>query len=206
MDNPAGHRSDRWLRDSEQLEETPGTDHDAEALLAEVAKGDERAFERLYDLISGSVLGLVQRIVRDTAQSEEVTQEVLVEVWRSATHYRSGRGSVLTWVLTLAHRRAVDRVRSAQAASDRETRANSREQGRPFDEVSEAVASRWEQQQVRRCLSTLTEIQRESVLLTYYRGYTYREAAGLLSTPASTLKTRLRDGLIRLRDCLGVGG
>ncbi|SFT94965.1 RNA polymerase sigma-70 factor, ECF subfamily [Actinopolyspora lacussalsi subsp. righensis] len=205
MENPASHRSKRWLRDSEELEEASEHGPDTEALLAEVAKGDEQAFERLYDLIAGSVFGLVQRVVRDTAQSEEVAQEVLVEVWRSATHYSAGKGSVLTWVLTLAHRRAVDRVRSAQAATDRESRAGSREQGRPFDEVSETVASRWEQQQVRKCLSTLTEIQRESVMLTYYRGYTYREAAGLLSTPASTLKTRLRDGLIRLRDCLGVG-
>lgn len=177
----------------------------AEQLLAEVAKGDERAFEQLYDLVAAALFGLVQRVVRDTAQSEEVAQEVLVEVWRHATQYRQDRGSALTWVLTLAHRRAVDRVRSAQATSDREHRAATRDHARPFDEVSETVTSRWEQQQVRRCLSTLTEIQRESVLLTYYRGYTYREAAGLLSAPASTVKTRLRDGLIRLRDCLGVG-
>ncbi len=202
MDGPmsAGRRPARWFGNDEQGEEPT-----AQELLAEVAKGDERAFERLYDLIAGSLFGLIQRIVRDAAQSEEVAQEVLVEVWRSATQYRPERGSVLTWVLTLAHRRAVDRVRSAQSATDRENRASAREHARPFDEVSEAVTSRWEQQQVRRCLSTLTELQRESVLLTYYRGYTYREAAGLLSSPASTVKTRLRDGLIRLRDCLGVG-
>lgn len=196
METPS---SGRWAREPQQNEP------DAEALLAEVAKGDERAFERLYDLVASSVFGLVQRVVRDTAQSEEVAQEVMVEVWRSATKYRSDRGSVLTWVLTLAHRRAVDRVRAAQAASERESRVTTQEHHRPFDEVAETVASRWEQQQVRKCLSTLTEIQRESVMLTYYRGYTYREAAGLLSTPAATLKTRLRDGLIRLRDCLGVG-
>lgn len=178
---------------------------DAQALIAEVAKGDERAFEQLYELIAGSLFGLVQRIVRDAAQSEEVAQEALVEVWRTATHYRPERGSVLTWVLTVAHRKAVDRVRSAQAGRDREARVGARDQGRPFDEVSESVTTRWEQRQVRRCLSTLTELQRESVLLTYYRGYTYRETAGLLEAPASTIKTRLRDGLIRLRDCLGVG-
>jgi RNA polymerase sigma-70 factor, ECF subfamily len=198
---PSGRRPARWFGHGTEDESTL----DPRKLLAEVAKGDERAFERLYDVIAGSLFGLIQQIVRDSAQSEEVTQEVLVEVWRTATHYRPERGSVMTWVLTLAHRRAVDRVRSAQAAKQREARVGSREQGRPFDEVAESVTSRWEQQQVRRCIQTLTDLQRESVMLTYYRGYTYREAAGLLGAPPSTVKTRLRDGLIRLRDCLGVG-
>ncbi|GAB3508044.1 ECF RNA polymerase sigma factor SigK [Amycolatopsis cihanbeyliensis] len=177
----------------------------AERLLAAVAKGDDGAFDRLYDLVAGPVLGVIRQILRDAAQSEEVAQEVLVEVWRTATKYREERGRAMTWVLTLAHRRAVDRVRSAQASSDRETRAYSRDTGRPFDEVAETVASRMEQQQVRRCMSTLTELQRESVVLTYYRGYSCREAAELLDAPVPTVKTRLRDGLIRLRDCLGVG-
>lgn len=173
-------------------------------LLLAVAKGDERAFERLYDAVCAPLFGLIQRVVRDGAQTEEVAQEVLVEVWRTATHYRPERGAALSWVLTLAHRRAVDRVRSAQAAADREVRAGSRSTAGPFDEVTESVLSRLEQQQLRRCLSTLTELQHESVVLTYYRGYTYREAAELLDSPAPTVKTRLRDGLIRLRDCLGV--
>lgn len=202
MEQPtgSGRRPARWFAGRESDETSTAQD-----LLADVAKGDEQAFERLYDLVAGSLFGLVQRIVRDAAQSEEVAQEVLIEIWRTATQYQPERGSVLTWVLTLAHRRAVDRVRSAQAATEREARAGSHDQSRPFDEVAEAVTSRWEQQQVRKCLSSLTELQRESVMLTYYRGYTYREAAGLLSSPASTVKTRLRDGLIRLRDCLGVG-
>lgn len=197
----SGRRPARWFGHSAPEGEAPS----AQQLIAEVAKGDERAFELFYDMVAGSLFGLIQRTVRDAAQSEEVAQEVMVEVWRTATQYQPERGSVLTWVLTLAHRRAVDRVRSAQAATEREARVGAREHGRPFDEVSETVTSRWEQQQVRRCVATLTELQRESVMLTYYRGYTYREAAGLLSAPASTVKTRLRDGLIRLRDCLGVG-
>nr|WP_307832109.1 ECF RNA polymerase sigma factor SigK [Prauserella cavernicola] len=176
---------------------------DPRALLAEVVKGDEAAFARLYELVVRPVFGLVQRVLRDPAQSEEVTQEVLVEVWRNAGRYRADKGSVLTWVLTFAHRRAVDRVRAEQAAADREAKVGARAPGRAFDEVSESVLGRLEQRAVRRCLSTLTELQRESVLLTYYRGHTYQEAAELLSSPASTVKTRLRDGLIRLRDCLG---
>ena len=177
----------------------------AEDLLVRVAKGDERAFDALYDRLAGPVLGLVRRILRDAAQSEEVTQEVMVELWRTATRYSPERGSALNWAMTLAHRRAVDRVRSARASSDREVKATfEAARARPFDEVAEAVAARWERSQVRRCLTSLTELQRESVLLAYYQGYTYREVSEVLETPHGTIKTRLRDGLIRLRDCLGV--
>ncbi|WP_158887290.1 ECF RNA polymerase sigma factor SigK [Amycolatopsis anabasis] len=177
----------------------------AEQLLAEVAKGDERAFERLYGLLAGPIFGLVRRIVRDAAQSEEVAQEVLVELWRTAPRYSAAKGSALNWALTLAHRRAVDRVRSARASTERERKATFEAgRDRPFDEVTEAVTGRLERRQVRRCLAQLTELQRESVLLAYYQGYTYREVAEVLSAPLGTVKTRLRDGLIRLRDCLGV--
>jgi RNA polymerase sigma-70 factor (ECF subfamily) len=98
----------------------------------------------------------------------------------------------------------VDRVRSAQSAANREFRVFSGETSRPFDEVAEQVTVRLEHEQVRRCLSTLTDLQRESIMLAYYGGRTYREVGELLDTPLGTIKTRLRDGLIRLRDCLGV--
>jgi len=176
----------------------------ARELLSRVARGDEAAFEQLYAQVAGPIFGLVLRIVRNPAQADEVTQEVLVELWRTASRYDPRRGSVLAWAMTMAHRRAVDRVRSAQASTEREARVASAEQARPFDEVSEEVSSRLEREQVRRCLGTLTVLQRESVELAYYRGYTYREVAELLDTPLGTVKTRLRDGLIRLRDCLGV--
>lgn len=178
----------------------------ADDLLALVARGDEAAFERLYDVLSGSVFGLIRRVVRDQAQSEEVFQEVMLEVWRTATRFDPGRGSANTWIMTLTHRRAVDRVRSAQAATNREEHVARLDQTRPFDEVSEQVSGRLEQRQVRRCLSFLTELQRESVLLAYYQGYSYPEVASLLSLPLGTVKTRMRDGLIRLRDCMGVTG
>ena len=177
----------------------------AEELMGRVAKGDERAFELLYDQLSGPVYGLVRRIVRDPAQSEEVTQEVLIELWKTATRYNADKGSALNWAMTLAHRRAVDRVRSARASTEREQKATfeaARE--RPFDEVAESVTASLERSQVRRCLKFLTELQRESVLLAYYQGYTYREVADVLAAPQGTIKTRMRDGLIRLRDCLGV--
>ncbi len=171
-------------------------------LLVRVARGDRSAFERVYEQVSGPVYGLALRIVRDPAQSEEVAQEVLVELWRTASRFDPGRGSAMSWVMTLAHRRAVDRVRSAQSAADREQRAGTTE--RAYDEVAENIHARLEREQVRRCLSTLTETQRQSVTLAYYGGYTYREVGELLKVPLGTIKTRMRDGLIRLRDCLGV--
>jgi RNA polymerase sigma-70 factor (ECF subfamily) len=172
-------------------------------LLTHVARGDQTAFEQVYDEVSGPVYGLALRIVRDPAQSEEVAQEVLVDVWRTASRYEPGRGSAMSWVMMLAHRRAVDRVRSAQASAEREQRAG-REAGPAYDEVAENVQVNLEREQVRRCLSTLTETQRESITLAYYAGYTYREVGELLKVPLGTIKTRMRDGLIRLRDCLGV--
>ncbi|WP_263974158.1 sigma-70 family RNA polymerase sigma factor [Streptomyces albicerus] len=176
---------------------------EADELLVLVAGGDQKAFEELYGLVSGPVFGLVRRVVRDPAQSEEVAQEVLLELWRSAARYDPGRGSALSWVLTLAHRRAVDRVRSARAAGERELRVARRSNGPAFDQVAEEVEAGLEREWVRRCLDRLTALQRQSVTLAYYDGYTYREVAERLSLPLGTVKTRMRDGLTRLRDCLG---
>ncbi|WP_042440632.1 ECF RNA polymerase sigma factor SigK [Streptacidiphilus albus] len=175
-----------------------------ESLLDRVSRGDQRAFETVYSAVAGPVLGLVRRLLRDPAQSEEVAQEVLIEVWRCAARFDPAKGSAMSWIMTLAHRRAVDRVRSAQASTDREQRVAARDHTPAFDEVSEEVERRLEREQVRRCLGALTELQRESVLLAYYRGCTYQETADLLGAALGTVKTRLRDGLIRLRDCLGV--
>ncbi|GAB3591448.1 ECF RNA polymerase sigma factor SigK [Angustibacter peucedani] len=188
------------------LDVVPDTDQPEtlEAVVGRVARGDEPAFEELFRRTAGSVLGLVRRVLRDPAQSEEVAQEVMVEVWRTATRFDAGRGSATSWIMTMAHARAVDRVRSAQASRDRDQRVGAREHVREYDEVAEEVEVRLEQQAVRRCLSGLTDIQRESVQLAYYGGYTYKEVAELLDVPLGTVKTRLRDGLIRLRDCLGV--
>jgi RNA polymerase sigma-70 factor, ECF subfamily len=172
------------------------------ALLGRVARGDQDAYAAVYDRTAGQVLGLVLSIVRDRAQSEEVTQEVLLDVWRSASRFDAELGSAAAWMMTLAHRRAVDRVRSEQKAAERELRVAS--SAVAYDEVAEAVEARLDRERVRRCLGSLTELQRESVTLAYYGGYTYREVAGLLGVAIGTVKTRMRDGLIRLRDCLGV--
>ncbi|QGV77239.1 ECF RNA polymerase sigma factor SigK [Streptomyces ficellus] len=173
-------------------------------VVSRVASGDKEAFATLYDAVAAPVFGLVLRVVRDAAQSEEVAQDVMVEVWRTAARFSPERGSVMTWVMTMAHRRAVDRVRAERAAAERERRDARRALMPAYDEVGEEVAARLESEEVRRCLQSLTEVQRQAVALAYYAGYTHRELAASLSAPLGTVKTRLRDGLLRLRDCMGV--
>jgi RNA polymerase sigma-70 factor, ECF subfamily len=180
----------------------PGPGADLAAQIGQVARGDAAAFEAVYTRVAGSVYGIVRRVVRDPAQSEEVTQDVLLEVWRAASKFDASRGSATAWVMMLAHRRAVDRVRSVQKESERERRTATSDIA--YDEVAEAVESSLERERVRRCLGSLTELQRESVTLAYYGGYTYGQVAALLGVPTGTVKTRMRDALIRLRDCLGV--
>ncbi|GHJ14547.1 sigma-70 family RNA polymerase sigma factor [Micromonospora sp. AKA38] len=177
---------------------------ETDGLLRAVARGDEAAFERLYDIVSPRVYGLARRVLRDPAQAEEVAQEVLVEVWRTAARFDPAKGSATAWIFTIAHRRAVDRVRSEQAGVERTRRVAAGSAETPYDEVAEEAAARLERQQVRHCLDVLTEMQREAITLAYYGGHSYREVAGLLGTALPTVKTRMRDGLIRLRDCLGV--
>lgn len=192
------------MREAVEIGRNPSAGPDLEELLGRVALGEEDAFAGVYDAVAGSVLGVVRAVLRDQAQSEEVTQEVLVEVWRTAARYRPDRGTAINWILTLAHRRAVDRVRSVDAAATRDHKAALLDRLPEYDEVAEHVEARLEREQVRRCLRTLTELQRQAVTLAYYRGLTYREVAEALALPLGTVKTRLRDGLIRLRDCLGV--
>ncbi len=173
---------------------------DVDQLLTRVARGDVQAFESLYDALSASVYGLARRVVRDPARAEDVSQEVFLEVWRKAARFDRSLGKAKTWVMTITHRRAVDAVRRNEAAR------RSDQQGAPdaviHDDPGEAVIVAEEHDDVRGCLETLSDLQLESVRLAYFNGYTYNEVATLLEKPLPTIKTRMRDGLIRLRDCL----
>ncbi|MEU6485450.1 ECF RNA polymerase sigma factor SigK [Streptomyces sp. NPDC046887] len=171
-------------------------------LLTRTAHGDMAAFTEVYDTFADSVMGLACRILQDAAQAEEVTQDVMIEVWRTADRFRPERGSARSWVLTLAHRRAVDRVRSAQASSEREWLAGVLAGDRAFDEVAETVAEHDEHRRVYRCLASLARAQRVPLVLAYYQGMTYVEVADSLATPQGTVKSRMRAGLRRLRACL----
>jgi RNA polymerase sigma-70 factor (ECF subfamily) len=187
------------LADSGAPESAP----DLNELLTRVSRGDEQAFGAVYDALGASVYGMAKRVIRDPARAEEVSQEVFIQVWQSAARFDASRGNAKSWVLTLAHRRAVDAVRHDQAATNRENKYDW-SSGPDFDEVAETVTISLEHEQVRRCLDSLTDLQREAVNLAYYKGYTYAEVAESLSANPATVKTRMRDGLVRLRDCLGV--
>lgn len=175
-----------------------------DALLSRAAGGDDDAFAQVYDALSPGVFGTCLAVLRDRDHAAEVTQEVMVEVWRTAARFDPERGSARAWVVTLAHRRSIDRVRSVQAQRTRDQRVLDEQALRPFDVVAEEVEDSMDRARVRRCLAGLTATQHEAVVLAYYGGRTYREVAEQLTAPLATVKTRIRDGLIRLRDCLGV--
>lgn len=176
---------------------------DVNALMQRVTKGDEAAFGLLYDELSSMVYGVAVRVVRNPAIAEEVAQEAFVEMWRVATRFDTKRGSVHGWASTIAHRKAVDRVRSEQARTDREDRDHVRDREVVADTVVETIERAEDRSEVREALDSLTEAQREAVTLAYFGGNTYREVAALLDTPEGTVKTRIRDGLIKMRDQLG---
>ena len=173
---------------------------DVDDLMRRAARGDSEAFAQLYDELSASVYGLARRVVRDPARAEDVTQEVFIDVWRKATRFDTERGKAKTWVMTIAHRRAVDAVRRSEAQKRQDHHGGADEVS--HDEPADAVIAAEEHGAVRDCLETLTDLQLESVRLAYFNGYTYGEVATLLEKPLPTIKTRMRDGLIRLRDCL----
>jgi RNA polymerase sigma-70 factor (ECF subfamily) len=178
---------------------------DLAELLRLSGRGDEAAFARLYDATATRAYGLAVRVVRDPAQAEEVTQEAFLEIWRTSGRFDRERGSAVSWILTLVHRKAVDRVRSAEARTRRDTTYHRTNLTVEHDSTAEAAQASMEARRVRQALGSLTEVQREALELAYFKGYTHTEVATMLDLPVGTAKTRIRDGLIRLRDTMGVG-
>jgi len=187
-----------------------GTPHGATparlaGLLGRAGRGDEQAFAELYDATSARAYGLALRVVRNRAQAEEVVQDAYLDAWRTSGRFDPDRGSATGWLLTIVHRKAVDRVRSAEAAARRDTTYHRENAAVAHDETAETAQTALEAQRVRGAVATLTDVQREAVALAYFGGYTHTEVARMLDVPVGTAKTRIRDGLIRLRDAMGVG-
>ncbi|GED99840.1 ECF RNA polymerase sigma factor SigK [Gordonia spumicola] len=174
-------------------------------LLASAADGDVEAFADLYDRTSARVYGMVLRVLRDPGYSEETTQEVYLQVWRGAARYDPAEGSPVAWLLSIAHRRAVDRVRSETSAARRESDYGARELTSVADYVGDEVQARDDGRRIRNCLGTLSERQAEAVGLAYYGGLSYSEVAERLTVGLPAVKSRIRDGLRRLRGCLENG-
>jgi len=173
-------------------------------LLKACSLGEEDAFAQLYDATAARLFGLVLRTVRDRAQAEEVTQDAYLDIWRNSARFDPDRGSAISWLMTIGHRKAVDRVRSAEATRRRDTAYEAQDQAVPFDQTAEDAHRNLDAQRVHRALETLTESQRGALELAYFGGYTHREVAAMLDLPLGTAKTRIRDALIRLRDTLGL--
>jgi len=186
--------------------ERSGAKPDLACLLRSSARGDEAAFADLYDATAARLHGLALRVVRDPAQAQEVTQEAYLDVWRTASRFDPAKGSAISWLMTIVHRKAVDRVRSAEAASRRDTAYHEVDRVVEHDVTADAAEASFEARRVRTAMAGLTLVQREALTLAYYGGYTHTEVASMLNLPVGTAKTRIRDGLIRLRDALGVGG
>ncbi len=174
------------------------------SLISRAARGHEDAFAELYDETCSRIYGVILRVIRSRELAQEVTQEVYVEIWRQSTRYSTEKGSVLAWMTTIAHRRAVDRVRSESSDAARDQKYAVRNTEREVDGVWDGVEQRLDAERVRKALTSLTEIQREALTLAYFGGYTHVQVAKLLGLPLGTAKTRIRDGLIGLRDALGV--
>ncbi|MCX7520756.1 ECF RNA polymerase sigma factor SigK [Microbacterium sp. STN6] len=172
-------------------------------LLARVAEGDQSAFAELYDLMASRVLGSIRRLLLDSAQSEEVAQEVFLEVWQSAPTFDAQRGSAAGWIITMAKRRAIDRIRASQSAHDRDIRIGTRDL-QPVDDVAETAEIAVERERADRAMQSLSDVQRQVIALAYDGGYSHSEISELLQVPIGTVKTRLRDGMIRLRTEMGV--
>ena len=195
------------LRRLIHVEAHPPIGTDAAGLLADLltrsAGGDEDAFAELYDATAPRIFGLVLRVLRNYALAEEVSQEVYIQVWRESAKFDMSKGSALSWLMTLAHRRAVDRVRSTERGTRRDAAYQEVNGDIEHDETVAAVETSMDAARVRSALESLTPTQKQVLELAYFDGRTHTEVAQIVGIPLGTAKTRIRDGLIRLRALVG---
>jgi RNA polymerase sigma-70 factor, ECF subfamily len=169
-------------------------------LLERIARGDADALGALYDRHAPRVLGLTTRILSDPDEAEDVLQEVFLQVWRTPARFDPARGSVVTWLLVLGRSRAIDRLRSLRRRGrDLQVEIESVPLASGHDIEREAQTAQ-AGGAVRRALAGLPAEQRRALELAYFGGYTQTEIAELTRTPLGTVKTRLRQGMIKLRD------
>jgi RNA polymerase sigma-70 factor (ECF subfamily) len=163
--------------------------------------GDDDALGEIYDQFSSFVFGLAQRVIGDARAAEDVSQEVFLHLWEHPEAFEPGRGSLRTWLGTLAHRRAVDHVRREEA---RRRRAQREAQRRPtyIPDVEEMATAMVRAERVRNALDVLPDEQRRCIQLAYFGGKTYRQVAEVLGIPEGTAKSRLRLGLKRIAEAL----
>lgn len=173
--------------------------NDLNSLLTEIAAGNRESFARFYDLTCDRVFGMALKVLRDRGFAQDTTQEVFLQVWQDARRFDAARGSAVTWVIMLAHRRAVDRVRTENACIHRESTHAARHQIGPVDYVSDEVIDRMDRAAVHDRMTQLTAAQREAIELAFFNGCTYQEVANVLGVALPTIKSRIRDGLIRMR-------
>lgn len=179
--------------------------HDrADRLLEASARGDQQAFAELVDTLGPRVFRRIRAVLRDEAQSEEVMQDLFLEVWRQAARFDARRGGAVAWIMARAHARAVDRVRSVVADRERDLRVGLRDHLPEYDSVVESIEVRGDFLRVARALRRLTAVQAEAVVLAYRDGYSHAELAEKLGVPLGTIKSRIHDGMRHLREDLGV--
>jgi len=171
-----------------------------DALIDRIGKGDADALALLYDRYASRVLGLTARILGDRDEAEDVLQEVFLQVWRTPRQYDSARGSAGTWLLVLARSRAIDRLRSLRRRGrDRQVPIEAQPLASGED-LERAAETSQDGAAVRRALAELPDEQRRALELAYFGGYTQTEIAEMTGAPLGTVKTRLRQGMMKLRD------
>jgi RNA polymerase sigma-70 factor, ECF subfamily len=158
----------------------------------------------VYDTLAPAVYGLVLRMLRDQHEAEEVTGEIFLGLWQSASRFDPARGTARAWVLTMAHRRAVDRVRSNDRTRPHDETYTRATMVAPLDQNNADALGPYDARRVRAALVDLSPIHREAIGLAYFGGHTHVEVGHLLHLPPATTRTRIRDGLLRLRDSLAI--